>query len=1043
MEFPPTSLSVDSFNNVDVMGESSRKWSLENNGDASSDYPLKFKQRKVSAIRDFPAGCGRFAMKMDEKPSENVASVDNAQNTTVKLVRIAPLGSEPVESLGVSVDSESRELSRSLDPMELPDLLKAPKPEMVEELKSLGPTESPELSRALKDDATEFLKSSDQTELADVSRSFDQSKPMEMPISLNQIEALDQPQMPVSLGEAADEPLPPPPGRVSAIRDFPPFCGRDAPLVAMEECLKAVASFRKKSVDGLPRAVKIDNVKGNSIGNDTDRIGKKVQVGDSLVRKSDVADKKELVKFKSPFRSSVIGDDTDEVSDRVHNRAKLKGVHKKELHEKSLDRAAHDSKSYQSGATPQYISKKPYLESENLEGKVGKEYQKHSEDKSYMRKLMGGSEDKKRVRNQFQGEESMGLDSFGDRIFVQALMAAPNCLWRQGKRLSNSSPFVGKQKVRKEKIFVDDLQKSVSKRKDKGSLRKTEHNKLSPIGKTDSEHKNEGVGKDDEDSLSFGEEDDENALIVHKSKDSGVSLFPFGLAGPYSKGDDHEEIVTRNKVRETLRLFQAIYRKLLQEEEAKSREQEHKKRIDLAATKLLKEKNKWVNTGKSILGIVPGVEVGDEFHYRVELAIIGLHRPFQSGIDYLNEGGEIWATSIVASGGYADEMDSSDVLIYSGQGGNPVGGDKKPEDQKLVRGNLALKNSMDARKPVRVIHGFKELLKGSDSLDTRAKSISTFMYDGLYLVENFWKEQGRHGCSVFKFQLRRIPGQPELAMKEVKKSKKLKVRPGLCVADISQGNEKMPICAVNNIDDERPLPFKYITKIIYPSWYNPTPPKGCDCTDGCSDSKKCFCAYKNGGEFPFNYSGAIVEAKPLVYECGPSCKCPPSCPNRVSQHGIKFQLEIFKTESRGWGVRSLISIPSGSFICEYTGELLQDTEAEQRTGNDEYLFDIGHNYNDHALWDGLSTLIPPDLQSSAFCEVVEDVGFTIDAVEYGSVGRFINHSCSPNLYAQNLLYDHDDKRMPHIMLFAAENIPPLQELTYHYNYTVDQERTIC
>jgi euchromatic histone-lysine N-methyltransferase len=29
--------------------------------------------------------------------------------------------------------------------------------------------------------------------------------------------------------------------------------------------------------------------------------------------------------------------------------------------------------------------------------------------------------------------------------------------------------------------------------------------------------------------------------------------------------------------------------------------------------------------------------------------------------------------------------------------------------------------------------------------------------------------------------------------------------------------------------------------------------------------------------------------------------------------------------------------------------------------------------------------------------------------------------------------DHDDKRIPHILLFAAENIPPLQELNFHYN----------
>ncbi|KAF5735119.1 histone-lysine N-methyltransferase H3 lysine-9 specific SUVH8-like [Tripterygium wilfordii] len=283
---------------------------------------------------------------------------------------------------------------------------------------------------------------------------------------------------------------------------------------------------------------------------------------------------------------------------------------------------------------------------------------------------------------------------------------------------------------------------------------------------------------------------------------------------------------------------------------------------------------------------------------------------------------------------------------------------------------------------------------------------------------------------------KRIDWQPELAWKEVKQSKKFKVRKGICVDDISLGKEPIPISAVNTIDDEKPPSFEYVTCMMYPDWYHSLPPKGCDCLNGCLESGKCCCVAKNGGEIPYNHNGAIVEAKSLVYECGPSCKCPHSCHNRVSQLGIKFQLEIFKTESRGWGVRSLDFIPSGSFICEYAGELLEENEAEKRTGNDEYLFDIGDNYNDGNLWNELSTMMH-ETQSTSH-EVVECVGFTIDAAKYGNVGRFINHSCSPNLYAQNVLYDHEDKRIPHIMLFAAENIRPLKELTYHYNYMIDQ-----
>ncbi|KAL2542798.1 Histone-lysine N-methyltransferase [Abeliophyllum distichum] len=283
----------------------------------------------------------------------------------------------------------------------------------------------------------------------------------------------------------------------------------------------------------------------------------------------------------------------------------------------------------------------------------------------------------------------------------------------------------------------------------------------------------------------------------------------------------------------------------------------------------------------------------------------------------MNHNGLVVATSIVASGGYADDMENGDVLM----------------------------NSLSTKTPVRVVRGWKET-RASESPDSRAEIVSTYIYDGLYTVEKYWTKTGHHGKLVFMFELRRNPGQPELAWKELKKSNKYRACSGVCVNDISEGKEPFPICAVNMMDSENHPQFNYITKMMYPDWFSPIPPEGCNCTGRCSDSRKCQCAVKNGGEIPFNHNGAIVEVKPLVYECGPSCKCPPSCYNRVSQRGIKFQLEIFKTESRGWGVRCLTFIPSGSFICEYAGELLEDKEAEQRIGNDEYLFDIGQNYND-------------------------------------------------------------------------------------------------
>jgi euchromatic histone-lysine N-methyltransferase len=61
---------------------------------------------------------------------------------------------------------------------------------------------------------------------------------------------------------------------------------------------------------------------------------------------------------------------------------------------------------------------------------------------------------------------------------------------------------------------------------------------------------------------------------------------------------------------------------------------------------------------------VDGVEVGDEFLFRVELAIVGLHNPLRAGIATTRDKyGEIIAISIVASGGYLDKYPSSDALI--------------------------------------------------------------------------------------------------------------------------------------------------------------------------------------------------------------------------------------------------------------------------------------------------------------------------------------------------------------------------------------------
>ncbi|XP_022881555.1 histone-lysine N-methyltransferase, H3 lysine-9 specific SUVH6-like [Olea europaea var. sylvestris] len=211
----------------------------------------------------------------------------------------------------------------------------------------------------------------------------------------------------------------------------------------------------------------------------------------------------------------------------------------------------------------------------------------------------------------------------------------------------------------------------------------------------------------------------------------------------------------RNRVIETLRLFRSICRQYSQDE---TKSENQLKRIDLQAAKIIKAAKREVNTGRPILGEVPGVEVGDEFQYRVELAIVGIHRLYQTGIDSMKHNGISVANSIVDAGVYSGDKHNAEVMIYSGHGGNIVGKNKQPEDQKLERGNLALKNSISTMNPVRVIRGWKETNRSG-------KLVTMYVYDGLYTVNRYWQETGPHGKLVFMFELRRIPGQPKLRQK--------------------------------------------------------------------------------------------------------------------------------------------------------------------------------------------------------------------------------------------------------------------------------------
>lgn len=105
---------------------------------------------------------------------------------------------------------------------------------------------------------------------------------------------------------------------------------------------------------------------------------------------------------------------------------------------------------------------------------------------------------------------------------------------------------------------------------------------------------------------------------------------------------------------------------------------------------------------------------------------------------------------------------------------------------------------------------------------------------------------------------------------------------------------------------------------------------------------------------------------------------------------------VVKRSSAGLGLFSTDFFKKDEEIIEYTGELISEEEANRRGG--KYLFEISDKE-------------------------------TIDGKGRENIARYINHSCSPNAYAE---LDEDEKEV-HIK--AKRKINPGEEITYNYGKT--------
>ena len=141
--------------------------------------------------------------------------------------------------------------------------------------------------------------------------------------------------------------------------------------------------------------------------------------------------------------------------------------------------------------------------------------------------------------------------------------------------------------------------------------------------------------------------------------------------------------------------------------------------------------------------------IGTTYQSREAMAAVGVHTHFRAGIDYESKGN---AKAIVLNGGYKDDVDLGDRVIYTGQGGQSKTGPKRQiEDQQLVRGNGALVNSHMNGSPIMVFRG-----AGGDKQFSPTKG---YRYDGLYLVTKHWFEPSIDGPLVIRFELNRLENQ--------------------------------------------------------------------------------------------------------------------------------------------------------------------------------------------------------------------------------------------------------------------------------------------
>ena len=126
---------------------------------------------------------------------------------------------------------------------------------------------------------------------------------------------------------------------------------------------------------------------------------------------------------------------------------------------------------------------------------------------------------------------------------------------------------------------------------------------------------------------------------------------------------------------------------------------------------------------------------------KADLRVAGVHRQQQGGITGSGVRGQ-GAESVVLSGGYEDDVDNGDAILYTGHGGRDPKTGKQIADQQFTLLNKSLAENVSSGQPVRVVR----------------KVPGGFSYDGLFSVDAAYDVLGVRGFRICRFELTKLSG---------------------------------------------------------------------------------------------------------------------------------------------------------------------------------------------------------------------------------------------------------------------------------------------